>query len=62
MRRGGREDGEIMSDEQKAPIRRPRVGGTEGERKVGGCELFGAMNRCNAMFEIASHAGLTMRG
>lgn len=58
MRRWGREDGESMINGQKAPIRRPRVRGTEGERK----ELFGAMSRCNTMFGIGITRGLTTRG
>jgi len=45
------------STDSRLPIRRPRVRGTEGERKVGGANLFGAMNRGNAMFGIASQVG-----
>ena len=45
------------STDRRLPIRRPRVRGTEGERKVGGANLFGAMNRGNAMFGIASQVG-----
>ena len=45
------------STDRRLPIRRPRVRGTEGERKVGGANFFGAMNRGNAMFGIASQVG-----
>src|SRR2546422_8644077 len=39
-RRWGREDGALVINGQKIPIRHPRVRGKEGERKIGSYELF----------------------
>jgi len=61
VRGWGREQSALMINERKAPIRRPRVRGTEGERKVGGCELFRRDEQRQRHVWDCLTRGLTMR-
>ena len=49
------------STDRRLPIRRPRVRGTEGERKVGGCELFRRDEQRQRHVRDCITSGLTMR-
>ena len=53
----GREEGALPINGQKAADSSSTRARHKSERKVGGANFFGAMNRGNAMFGIASQVG-----
>src|SRR5712692_807345 len=62
VRRWGREDGAIVINGQKVPIRHPRVRGKEGELKMGSYELFRREEDMRRQVWDRITRGLTMRG
>lgn len=62
VRRWGLEDGAIVINGQKAPIRRLRLWGKEGEMKVGSYELFRREEDMQRHVWDRVTRGLTMRG
>ena len=62
MRRWGCEDGAVVINGQKVPIRRPRMRGKEGEIKTGSYELFRRDEEMQRQVWDRITRGLTMRG
>src|SRR5712691_2176133 len=62
VRRWGREDAAVVINGQKVPLRRPRLRGEEGERKLGSYELFSRDEDMQRRVWDRITRGLTMRG